>query len=110
MKRYDVHPPASGPICDFCSGKEVYARYPAKTFNAVKAGEGQRTLYVNSEDDWAACQPCAALIDAGSWDGLLQRSVQTFREKYGSMVPEKALREFISDLHCQFRSNRQHTH
>jgi hypothetical protein len=103
-----VTAPAEGPICDFCSGTPIYASYPAKTFTAqqVENPDGKK-LNINSQADWAACKTCADLVDASQWDALLQRSVKTFRVKFGGMIPERDLRKFISDLHRQFRENRQ---
>ena len=57
------------PICDFCSSPTVTWRSPAVTFSV----EG-----ITSVSDWAACDPCHALIEANDQDGLLDRSLKTF--------------------------------
>jgi len=106
-----VTAPAQGPVCDFCSSTPIYASYPAKTFTAqqIEQPDGKK-LHLNSQADWATCKACADLIDASQWDALLSRSIETFRKKFGNMVPERDLRDFISNLHRQFRENRQQMH
>jgi hypothetical protein len=103
--------PPEGPICDFCSGKEIYADYPASDFNVwqVPKPDGSK-LNINSQSDWAACKTCAELIDAESWNALLERSLETFRRKYGAILPEAEMRKSIADLHRQFRENRRPIH
>jgi hypothetical protein len=97
--------------CDFCSAPELYANYPAKTLTAwqLKDPDGNM-LNVNSGSDWAACRACAALVDAGNWDALVERGIQWFRMRYGAATPEAELRQVIRDLHRRFRENRLHTH
>jgi hypothetical protein len=94
------------PRCDFCSDPRIFARYPAKDF-AVKHVSGPN---VASRGDWAACKRCTELIEAAKWDELLERSIATFRVKYGGMIPPDILRRFITDLHLLFRQNRQPLH
>lgn len=101
-----------GPICDFCSGSPIYASYPAKSFTAqqMENPESGKKVNINSQADWAACKTCADLVDTNQWDALLSRSVETFRYRYGGMIPDRELRNFISDLHRKFRENRQQVH
>lgn len=107
MAEYTIKEPSSGPICDFCSSPRLFARYPARDFVAAKLETPTRALNACSRGDWSACKSCAELIEASRWDALLERSVATFREKYGQWIPPSALRGFIHDLHKQFRENRQ---
>jgi hypothetical protein len=103
--------PPEGPICDFCSDSPIYADYPARDFNVsqLPKPDGSK-LNINSESDWAACKTCAGLIDANNWDALLDRSVETFRKKYGHRLPVAEARRSIAELHRKFRENRQPTH
>jgi hypothetical protein len=110
-KRFYIPEPPGGPICDFCSSREIYADYPAQDFNVWQLPKPDGTkLNINSESDWAACKTCADLIDAENWDTLLERSLKAFRKKYGAMLPEAEMRRSIADLHRQFRQNRRPTH
>lgn len=94
------------PLCDFCSDPHVFARYPASDF-AIKPVPGPKVV---SRGDWAACKTCTELIEAAKWTELLNRSISTFRVKYGGMISDAILHTFILDLHQQFRQNRQRAH
>jgi len=110
-REFTINEPASGPICDFCSDPRIFASYPAKDFTAGQFTNPQgKKLAANSRGDWAACQRCTELIEAGRWTDLLERSIITFKAKYGERIPAQFLRQFIADLHRQFRENRQPVH
>lgn len=90
-------------ICDFCSSPVVAWRYPAETFSID---------IVTSYEDWAACDLCHALIEAGDSDGLLNRSVAMFPGL--ADVPADAregimarLHAMITPLHNGFHASRQ---
>ena len=90
-------------MCDFCSMPYVAWRYPTKTFVAYVV-EG----YVGeSVGDWAACNICHALIDAGDHTALLERSLSTLLEKHPEMRPvEHELRDQLAVFHRMFFDHR----
>ena len=90
-------------ICDFCSGRSVVWRYPARSFFAyVVASIGGESL-----DDWAACDECHNLIESGDSKGLKERSLATLLEKHQEMVSVRdALGEHMAGLHMLFFENR----
>src|SRR3990172_3306604 len=57
-------------ICDFCSADAPNWRYPVQDFAAL---EGVST----SVGEWAACNLCHDLIEAGKFAELLEWSLQT---------------------------------
>jgi hypothetical protein len=61
-------PPASGGICDFCSGRPVRWCYPAYSFQLDSYGW-------QSVGNWGACDPCSRLMEAGDLAGLTERAV-----------------------------------
>jgi len=69
------------PICDFCGSTVIAWRYPALSFDLAiirvpsePTGE-LRHVEWGSLTDWAACETCSALIEAGEWDTLAERGV-----------------------------------
>ena len=60
-------------ICDFCSYPSVVWCYPARSFVAyIVANIGGESV-----GDWAACEQCHRLIEAGDRAGLMERSLVT---------------------------------
>jgi hypothetical protein len=57
------------PYCEFCSGTPVTARY-----DLIAPTDGR--------SDAMACATCETLIDAGEWDMVVQRTVDTYYVKY----------------------------
>jgi hypothetical protein len=57
--------------CDFCSMPGPVWRYPARSFVAYCAPN----VAGESVGDWAACDLCHVLIEAGDRRGLAQRSL-----------------------------------
>lgn len=55
--------------CDFCTAHTVTYAYPARGF-IVQAGELLRH-YIGP---WGACESCHALIEAGRWNTLADRT------------------------------------
>ena len=90
-------------ICDFCSAPDPLWRYPARTFLAYclanVAGE--------SVGDWAACDVCHKLIEAGDRKGLAQHSLDELMLKHPETRPAAAvLYENLAELHDQFFEHR----
>lgn len=87
-------------ICDFCSGAPVTACYHAKSFVAHSFSTEQLTQ--ESVGNWAACDICAALIDAGLWDDLVTRVMASYPV---GMADDCYLRVELNVLYAQLREN-----
>ena len=61
-------------ICDFCSSPRPRWSYPCPDFEVQGYG---------SEGAWAACEPCAVLVEADDREGLALRSAETYVEVHG---------------------------
>jgi hypothetical protein len=57
-------------ICDFCLSPNVRWSYPAAPMPVASA------IIDATDDDWAVCAGCSALIDAGDIIGLADRVVR----------------------------------
>jgi hypothetical protein len=91
------------PVCDFCSGQPAW-RYPAETFNATP-GE---PLPLISEDDWVACDECAALIERNEWNALARRGLLTPMGKQAvEMLGEEQVLAMHRGFHKKFRQHRR---
>jgi hypothetical protein len=92
------------PICDFCSGTPVVARYRAEDFivfaNDIAISE--------SVGDWAACAACEALVDAQRWDDLITRAVEQFFVVHPDMkdMPMEFVRDFLTQTYARLRESR----
>ena len=66
---FEIHrvPEAGAEVCDFCSGSDPIWVYPAREFAVTAYGWG-------SSGGWAACAPCADLIERGDWTALAERT------------------------------------
>jgi hypothetical protein len=62
-----------------------------------------------STGGWAACETCAALIEADDWDGLAQHSVDTSPILIGMQrqLVEEEVKKAILKLHKEFRKRKQ---
>ncbi len=96
-------------ICDFCTAQTARPWcYPCRAFVAWELPADQNILGVpvvaDSPDDWAACDACHALIEAGDWEALAQRSAAD------SLSTRLGLRDhalaMMRDLHAKFRAHR----
>lgn len=86
-------------ICDFCSNENVTRRYKCPSFKMLDTPE-----YTHwSEGDWAACDTCAELIDAGKLPELTERSLEAFVIFPMLDTEEKAAyREMLTNAHQRF--------
>lgn len=84
-------------ICDFCCRPDSLVRwgYPV---DREKDPTG---------DDWAACHECHADIEAGRWEEVVERSVQSMEEYPSLSERGKELRRVaMRRLYTQFRAAR----
>ena len=79
----------NGQVCDFCSGPEIRWDYPATTFEIPTPAE--LPVGLTSVDGWAACDACAALIDAGDRAGLAVRTVEAYPESIRDIASDEDL-------------------
>jgi hypothetical protein len=98
-------------ICDFCSSKEIAYRYPARTFVTdpvlVENPNPLVNLGTRSIADWAACEPCAELIEQYQYTRLAQRSLDTLELAIElSVQARRFVLETITKLQRQFWENR----
>ena len=80
-------------LCDFCSGQER----PFKTFQC--ADHVIADINTISTGGWAACPPCAKMIEAHDRDALLQRSLEAFAD---ASIPEWFQRKMLKEIHDDF--------
>lgn len=88
------------PICDFCSEPKWARRFHCQDFIMDVTPGFPR---YDSKGDWLACSVCGSLIDAENWDGLVQRAVDVFSEKYN--MPRRILADTVRRSHNLFRQN-----
>jgi hypothetical protein len=90
-------------LCDFCSEPAVTWRYPARNFVAYVVGN----VGGESVGDWAACECCHSLIEAGSSQALTRRAVERLVVKHPELsAVEGELIVAMRDLHRSFVENR----
>jgi hypothetical protein len=61
-------------ICDFCFSDEVVCGFDGPATAVVMAGEGKTATWQQS-GGWAACEPCAKLMEAGKLEELANRAI-----------------------------------
>jgi hypothetical protein len=89
--------------CDFCSVPGPVWRYPARSFVAYRAPN----VAGESVGDWAACDPCHALIEADDRSGLAQRSLDELILKHPEAIAAAVvLYDDLAVLHQQFFAHR----
>ncbi|MFJ9574569.1 hypothetical protein [Streptomyces bacillaris] len=112
-----------GPVvqpCDFCTtglAAWIYqvipvgpalvtpTRPPSRTELAQpQAGRSQASHGMN-DTPWYACEPCAGLIEADDWKGLLLRTIRLFEQKHSVRMATEH-RVMGHQLHQQFRNAR----
>jgi hypothetical protein len=82
------------PVCDFCLDKRVRWLYPCSEFFIEQIGW-------DSADEWLVCDHCAQLIESGNGSGLLERVLESARER-DDPVDEERLCGFLLIQHAFF--------
>lgn len=96
--------PPGREMCDFCSASPTTRLYACHNF--VIPSTKHAVFQHESIGAWAACDRCAALIDAGHWTELTDRAVRRFMRTYGLLPDEKsAVREQLAEIHNLFREH-----
>lgn len=101
----DDHPPvpvAPGEVfaatfCDFCYAPDPQFLLPARDFTYSNDTDG-------SVGDWALCDPCAVLVDAGRWNDIVRRVVAGMFTRYGHRMTEPEI-AFVKRQHRRLRDN-----
>jgi hypothetical protein len=81
-------------MCDFCGTSPTARLYACRNFVIPRTKHA--VFQHESIGAWAACDRCAALIDAGHWSQLTDRALRRFTKKYG--VPKDEWREVREQL------------
>lgn len=96
------------PICDFCSAKTAPWVFKADTYVAWE------NKYLNglSVGDWAACDTCKQLVDAGDRVALTARSFECMVFLHPEMHlledwMKEGIKEALKDCHEGFFANRR---
>lgn len=106
----------SEPVCDFCAATPVRWRYRAETFNvthyvpaALAAAIKHDQIHNTSEEDWAACDDCHTIIEAGDRVTLLNRALRANHDASipGVDVPHDMLAAMIKTMHDGFFNHRR---
>jgi hypothetical protein len=105
-------------ICDFCSSPEVAGRFECRNFDAPSKNAGvmypdaktntSTNLVLVSKDYWAACRICAALVEAGDLDKLVNYVLDEFERQDGYPHPQRArLEKHLRMTYRLFLENRE---
>lgn len=87
-----------GGRCDFCNDSPPTHLLPAKDFT-VPARPSEM-----SRGDWAACTPCAVLVELDAWGALVQRVAHCHWERHGVGMDLAAHRS-VAALYGRLRKN-----
>ncbi len=89
------------PKCDFCSGFNIAWVYPAASFQFIPG--------IGSEGDWAACEPCAEIIETGDPVSLARHVARLYVEYHelGSADAVEVMAAALEDLHREFFAHRK---
>jgi hypothetical protein len=97
----DEVPPPGRAVCDFCSAADPIWVYPATDFEMQGHARGS----------WAACAPCAGLIELDDWHALAERYADAspmVRAAVAAGLPDarRVAVEAARLLHARFRQAR----
>jgi hypothetical protein len=102
----DLLPDVGAEVCDLCSAAPPIWLYPARQFEVTAYAWG-------SGGAWAACAPCADLIQHGDWVMLAQRAVDANPRLRAAVAGDSTGRTLAIDsarqLHALFRQARTGT-
>lgn len=91
--------------CDFCSSPAVRWRYPARDVNMGVVLSGGKSVMHNSRGDWAACDTCHDMIEAGDYTSLLNRSIERFPGPAEQVfLPPSLIAGSVTSAHRAFRN------
>jgi len=93
----DIVLSAVTPACDFCLDTRVVWEYPCAKFIIPERQFG-------SDDNWLACERCAALIEEVDFEGLADRSIRSWNIRHGEMSIGQE--EGMRDIQWGFSVNR----
>lgn len=89
-------------VCDFCAAPGPRWTYGCLPFNYEGINAG-------SADDWAACDRCHDLVEAGEWDELAERGQAGMTFHTGITISSRQLsfmRDKVRAMHQQFVAHR----
>ena len=82
MEGDDVVLTSPTPACDFCLDSRIVWEYPCGKFVIPEIGFA-------SDDNWLACERCAALIEEADTEGLMYRSIRSWNVRHGAVAAEQ---------------------
>jgi hypothetical protein len=90
------------PLCDFCSAKNVVARFKCDDFQAY-----EDINFIGSKGDWAACETCCDLVVCADRVGLTERTYEALTVLHPEILMLGAtaranLKQTLKDLHIKF--------
>lgn len=91
-------------LCDFCAANNAPPKwvYHCDSFRAMDIIRPANVIAINAIDDWASCDSCSELIDAGKWNELAEKSVRSYLKKSGSKLPLHILLPGVRDIQSRF--------
>lgn len=89
--RHGFHNPS--PMCDFCA-----SRHPSWMYSATRMSTGVMIKCWR----WLACEYCAQMIEAGTFESLVNRMVRTMSERLEGVVPRPVLRDAVRHSLTEF--------
>ncbi|HEU4753404.1 MAG TPA: hypothetical protein VFU47_09885 [Armatimonadota bacterium] len=90
--------------CDFCSATPAVRAYRTPDFVLEDVTAPGGRIQRISTEGWAACADCAALIDAGDEEGVIDRSTDRLRRtnpRWGALSRPQA-RAAIANMQRRF--------
>jgi hypothetical protein len=98
------------PVCDFCRAPDVKWTYPAKPFTLGVGSDADGLIAaIGSDEWWAACDACHALIERGDKDEVARRAIRT-SEREGALSRDPKMRGVVIHgivmIHSAFYENR----
>ena len=95
-------------VCDFCNSPMIVRDYDCPDFLIPDTWSkpGSPKMDLGSKGKWAACQTCADLVDAGSRNELMARSLQAYYKRHADAPMDGEVAEgiigFLYQLHDRF--------
>lgn len=96
-------------VCDFCLERDPAWIYPCESYGTIigtKLESGDlKAEHYGSVGDWGACDTCHDFIEAGDWESMLERNLNSHPERLIEPV-KSLLKKAIREMWRGFESNR----
>jgi predicted ATPase len=96
--------PSGREMCDFSSASPTVRLYACRNLSIPRA---EHVVFLRELiGAWAACARCAALIDAGYWSQLTDRSLRQFMNRLGvSRYEQGEVLAQLAEIHHLFKEH-----